>query len=404
MKKLLIGFSLGLLGSFFIPSQAHASVLYENFSPATTVTTYVAGTTTVSGTIKYVTMLLAGAHGFSTNLSYELRERDNDTGTYGSCNSIDALTGTQRGVPEFTSFTPDVTEMRQITFEMSGLGCTKSAGSKASFYPYVNGNVIGGIGQIGATGSATGLQYMVVQSDNVASTSRITNIYEPLSASISTSTTVIFDFEYFNNDVVSDVYEYSGTELTDTTVGTNVLTIEKPILTSGLGEYRKSVLLQSGHQYIWRPYLRTASSTKLYGDFNIFSVVTNPNPFSDGLLDISTTTASTTVQVFLMKYLSLKSLIENKYPVSYLPQMIALLQDNATLEGAVDFPSLTLEFDNYDHSATTSLEVFSTTTIAGSFPPTVLSTARTMISYSVWISFILFVTFDFLALFKPRNA
>jgi len=387
-----------------MPNQANALTMYSNTTTPDDLSThtYASGTTTVSGTIQYVDVSIGQVVSSNPNWSYELQERSNTTGVFGTCNSIDALTAAERNVPLLT-LNSKGTETRIVTFQMAGAGCTKSAGQKASFYLYVNGNIVGGVGRFGGSGTVdeTGAQYLVLRTTDSSTTTRITAINTPYAGQTSTTTNVVFDFNYFNNDTDEEFVEYSGVEMINVTNQSTSFTIEQPIITSGGGTYRRSIPLISSNQYMWRPYLRSSSGNRyVYGDFTIFNVVSNPNPNSEFTLEATTTDMEEFNGQFF-QYFNLISLIQNKYPVSYIPQMIAVFNEELTNGTTTEFPSLELEFD-YNGTATVTLDAFSTTTIVGSLPEELVDQWKTLIAYMLYISFFSFIAFDFARMFRSK--
>jgi len=396
-RKILLSLALVILGLGF-SSPASAYDMYSNTVAPDNAGThvYASGTTTVSGTIEFVDVSIGQFTGSNPSWSYELYERNNVTGVYGSCNSIDSLSASERNVPLLTS-NSNGSETRVVTFQMAGAGCTKAVGQKASFYLYVNSNLVGKLGRFGGTGTIdeTGNQYLVLRTTPNATSSRIVQINEPLSGSISTSTDVLFDFSYFNNDTDPTPVEYAGVELLNTTNQTSVFRIDQPIITSGGGSYRRSIPLIANNQYIWRPYLRTATTSSfIYGDAQIFNVVTNPAPSSLYTQPLATSTATSTEG----KYLNIISLLQNKHPIAYIPQTYALLQEEATLEGDSTFPKLTFDFTDTRLGSTTlgltEVDMFSTTTITHFFNEDQINLFKTLITAVIWVGVVTFLVND----------
>lgn len=236
--------------------------------------------------------------------------------------------------------------------------------------------------------------------------SRVITVLSPTAFQITPSTNVNFKYTYYVNTIANpDIYAVS-VKLSDVTNGTSQTLSGDIATTTGTFTYNKNVVLTSGHRYIWQPYFADSGGfTVIDGIQNSFSVVLDPFAGSGITLlsPISTTTASTSLQFSFFQFINLASLVQNKYPLSYIPQVLQLFYENATLAGASTFPSLTYQFDNYNHTATTTLQVFSTTTIVGSMPSGVLSTMRTIIGYVLYISLFFFVIWDFMSLFKPRQ-
>lgn len=230
---------------------------------------------------------------------------------------------------------------------------------------------------------------------DVATTTRITTIEEPLSGTISTSTNVIFDFQYFYNDIETPDINAVGIELINLTNQNSVFTLNTPILASGSGEYRKSYNLIANNTYSWRPFLKDDAGNYRYGNVMVFNVVSNPNPFSPLESEFATSTATSTTPVI---YLNLVSLIQNKHPIAYIPQTITLLQNQATLNGTSSFPTLQFDFTNSKLGSTTlnltTVDMFSTSTITYFFGTTQINIFKNLITAVVWVGVVLFLIRD----------
>lgn len=398
-RKILLSLALVILGLGFSSDTHAADILYtRTFNPVDTGTaTYASGTTTAAGTIQRIDVSIGQAVGSNSSWTYELRERDNETATYGSCNSIDSLTAAERGVPQLTN-NDYGSETRIVSFEMQGAGCTKTANSKASFYLFVNNNIVGGVGRIAQyTGStdATGNQYMIIYANTTGTTTRIISENTPTRGSISTTTNVVFDFTYFNNSADSDPVSYSGIEWQDLTNGAIGVPTEIPINVTGTGTFRKSITLQSTSSIMWRPYLRNNDSTRyVYGNYGVFSVVSNPAPVSLYTEPFATSTATSTQY----QYLNIVSLIQNKHPIAYIPQSIALLQSEATLTGTSSFPSMSFDFTNTRLGSTTlgltQIDMFSTTTITHFMSEDQIDAFKNLITAIVWVGVVGYLISD----------
>jgi len=222
----------------------------------------------------------------------------------------------------------------------------------------------------------------------------ITSINSPIGGEISTSTLVVFDYDYFY-DSTGIEYNYAGIELKDLTSPTTLLTPETNFDASGYDEYRKAITLITDHQYMWRPYLRSATSSEyIYGDFTIFNVISNPSPYSlyTGTFATSTATSSE------YQYLNLISLLQNKHPIAYIPQTYALLQQEATLTGTSTFPEMTFDFTDTRLGSTTlgltEVEMFSTSTITHFFNTTQIDLFKNLITAVIWVGVVTFLVND----------
>jgi len=227
---------------------------------------------------------------------------------------------------------------------------------------------------------------------NATATSTIViSFNSPTNGSISTSTSVIFDYDYFN-DTGSNPVDYGTIELNDLTNQSTIVVPTATPIASGFNTFRKSVTLLANHQYMVRPVL-VASST-VYGDFHIFNVITNPAPVSLYSQELATSTATSTEYM----YLNVISLLQNKHPIAYIPQTIALLQQEATLNGTSTFPEMTFDFTNTRLGSTTlgltEVDMFSTSTITHFFNTTQINLFKNLITAVIWVGVVTFLVRD----------
>jgi len=104
---------------------------------------------------------------------------------------------------------------------------------------------------------------------------RILSVVSPLNASLIASTTVNFNFTYYNNSTIEPYYTEAGFELRNLTDGSQTSGTPVAISSSGTATYSSNLILTAGKSRIWRPYLYSASSTDfIYGDWNSFDVLT----------------------------------------------------------------------------------------------------------------------------------
>lgn len=237
--------------------------------------------------------------------------------------------------------------------------------------------------------------YFQIQNTQEDNSSRIVENISPSAGSITASSTVPFSFSYFYNDSNS-LYDTVGYELTDITANTQIAGVEQSINASGGNTYTATSTLVANHFYSWRPYMKySVNGSFIYGDLDTFSVLTNTAPVSPLTDPFATSTATTTAPLI---YLNIVSLLQNKYPISYVPQIITLVKSEATLTGTSTFPNLTFDFTNTRLGSTTlnlsTVEMFGTSTITYFFHQTQIDQFKTLIRYVLWVSFILFLVRD----------
>jgi len=116
---------------------------------------------------------------------------------------------------------------------------------------------------------------------------RILSQDTPTPGSVEPDTSVLVEWSFLNTGLDSPLYTKAGVEVVNDTIGLTYSTadIEQDIVSSGTINFSQEiVILDTGDAFRWRPYLRTASSTKfLRGEWYSFSVVEqNPvaSPFT----------------------------------------------------------------------------------------------------------------------------
>ncbi len=157
---------------------------------------------------------------------------------------------------------------------------------------------------------------------------RIVASTAPGNGATTPSTSVTISFDYFYNDTLPDVYDKAGIDLQDSTAFQAINAPEETIISSGGSTYSETLTLVSGHEYLWRPYLRNSvgsSTPVINGNLQSFFVITNPYP-----LDLNTT-GSTTVasssEAATTIYQNLLNTIENNPPFGFI---FRILSDFAT--------------------------------------------------------------------------
>lgn len=130
-----------------------------------------------------------------------------------------------------------------------------------------------------------------------ATSTQIRPGYSPTVGETTGSQTVEFEFDYFINDIQTPPPIYVGFLLENQTTGFtyDVSQAEFQVVSSGASTYISDpdITLPMGDAYRWRPYIKTATSTFIYGYWSPFSVVEQnqaASPFTPIPGGISTTT------------------------------------------------------------------------------------------------------------------
>ena len=229
--------------------------------------------------------------------------------------SCDGLTGECDITADFTS--------RAISLSSSYLSYSVSA------YGW---NVSAPAGGAGFYGSAGRLAYLYVDDTGSAPptdfTTRIISVSSPANGATTAGTSVSFTFDYYYNDTTLPHYDKAGISLQDITGFQDINTPEENIMASGGSTYSETITLTSGHEYLWRPYLRnsaTSTPATLSGDLYTFFVISNPYP-----LDLNTTgstTVGSTTQSAINIYTGLFNAIKGNPPFGFI---FAIISDLAS--------------------------------------------------------------------------
>jgi len=128
-----------------------------------------------------------------------------------------------------------------------------------------------------------------------ASTTQIAPPYLPGVGVVEPDQTVTFAYDYFVNDLQTPPPIYAGFQVENQTQGIsyNTLPGEQLVVASGLSSFSQDLTLPIGDAFRWRPYLRYATSTFIYGYWSPFSVVEQnaaASPFTPVPGGISTST------------------------------------------------------------------------------------------------------------------
>lgn len=247
---------------------------------------------------------------------------------------------------------------------------------------------------------------------------RITQIIYPTNQSITPSTVVNFNYEYFYND---DDTQFTQTciRITDLTAQQELVPTCNDIIATGFTEINQSIGLVSGHEYIWRPTIQGETALNaIIGSSNQFYVVSQPDttdiqsPFPLPTTDDEAAT-STTGNLNRIGNLVFY-IIEQKFPFNWaseIGQYVYVLKDRATTSPAtfdpvvLDLSSLPV-FDDLSVSTTTgtfTYTLFSTTTIAQVSQIEGMQQARTLAGLLLWFLFLTMVMREVMSMFNRGN-
>jgi len=213
---------------------------------------------------------------------------------------------------------------------------------------------------------------------------RITDIYEPLNGTITSSTTVSFKYDYY---IGNEIMDYATIELLDMSSGISMVAPVDTVSANGVSTYDRDVLLTPGHLYQWRPVLNDTVGSQLFGGYNTFEVLTSSassSPYTP--LDPNGNLATSTI---VARLFGNQGYLAQKFPFAYFYDVATILRGLNTHDTETSFPSLTLS--TASTSIPISFTIFSSTTIVRYSGIAFITVFRTMLSAVFWIGFMLLV-------------
>lgn len=215
-----------------------------------------------------------------------------------------------------------------------------------------------------------------------ATSTRITRINSPQNNTTSTSTYVMFNFDYFATG--NDGYTVVGRELRNITTGFQFTTEEKNIIATGYSNYSTSTVLTQGNFHMWRAYIKNTNGNKIFSSWNSFNVVTASASSTSIELqeDLATSTKG------FLQFLNVPELLKTKIPFAYFFQLVS------TMQNLNQFASTTIPIGTFDWKwasgtpaeSTLTIDLFSTSTISTFLTPTLTSILRTLMVVVTYFS------------------
>jgi len=241
--------------------------------------------------------------------------------------------------------------------------------------------------------SSTGLFYAILLSDDSLDTStHFIQPYSPASGTASNASTVTFSADYYFNCVDSfDLYDRVSFDINAYNNSTgNSYAVAAPsfaINQCGGDTVEFQYLVDQGTDYLWRPIMfsSTSTSSPLYGSTYIYFASSTP-PFTP----IGSTNASSTLpgEFSLLQYINIPALLQTRVPFAYM-----FLARNAfsTITGSTTpaiFP--TGSFQVNIAGSTTTINMFSTSTVSYFLTPAVVNPLRGLMVAVIYFSGLLF--------------
>lgn len=252
-------------------------------------------------------------------------------------------------------------------------------------------------GTIGYSPTSLADMYFIFEgpfiANNLDTRSRIVEMVQPLTGSLTGSTTVSFEYDFYFND--SDAYTMADIELRDITSGQEMLTPRQAIVASGLSTYLQTMPLTAGHSYMWRAALSAPDGSKVYSTgWEAFDVLT-PSVFSPQL-DPEGDNATSSVAA---RFFGLQGYLAGKFPFAYIYDIAHVLQAVSTTTASSSVPTLTLT-TGASSSVPIAFAFFSSSTISQFAGATTVSVFRTLMSAALWMLFATMIFFEVKHLLK----
>lgn len=269
--------------------------------------------------------------------------------------------------------------------------------------------------------------------------SQITSVISPTGILPTASTTVDFEFTYYNG---IPLVSFAFAEVRDITNGINYATELKPPNASGGNTYQDSLVLEAGAFHMWRPILDFGtSSPRIYGSWTTFDVLTpsagfTPDPVFWGNTDPWDTNASSTAGLAetTCQGISNPIILASCRVVAFLfipPSFAYQFIENLVLQFYSTFPFNLLalgidtawdiqQFDWLNYNGTTTLfaltfsnatstaqlgdiDLVSSKTIQDAIPSTVASLIRNTLTIGIYVMFVMSITFSARAVFNRKT-
>jgi len=223
--------------------------------------------------------------------------------------------------------------------------------------------------------------------------SRFIDPYTPTNGSYASTTLTTFSANYnFNCERNFGIYDLVGIEIKDLTDTTKTpSTAPKTINACGIGNYTQNISLITTHQYLWRPiiYSSAGTSSPLTGYWYSFLATSTPNftPFTQ--FTGSTVGTSTLVDTTnLLSFLNVPNLLQTKVPFGYFFEAKDAIIQGINSSSTTEIPSGSIDVSFNGGTATSTFDLFSTSTIGYFITPTFQSLFRGLLLAGLYIEFL----------------
>jgi len=219
-------------------------------------------------------------------------------------------------------------------------------------------------------------------------TSVVTQINSPTYDSVSTTTSVVFDYDWYH-PTADTFYASTSIRLIDLTTGTEEI-LPYQDLTNGAGNYYtvKTGLTQ-GHFYVWAPFFQSANIPYgiAYQPNSTFSVIeAASSTYANGGITPNVTIGTSTLPNIanFLSFLNVPNLLQTKVPFGYFFQAKDAIQRGVSSSTASVIPSGTFQIAGIGNG-TTTVDLFSTTTIGYFLDDDMAGLLRLIMLYVLYI-------------------
>jgi len=217
--------------------------------------------------------------------------------------------------------------------------------------------------------------------------------YTPENGVTTASTSVSFSADYYFDCTSSfGLLDRVAFEIVDATTGESGPTRfgSTQIATCGTATLNANRTLTTGHFYLWRPVIFSSSgtTTPIEGQYYSINGVVTPSASSTPFLGATVGTSTLPNTTNLLSFLNVPTLLQTKIPFAYIFQIADGIKVGMSSSTAATIPSGTFTWKGVT-GATTTIDMFSTTTIGYYLSPTLIG---------LWREFelaILYITFGY---------
>jgi len=233
-----------------------------------------------------------------------------------------------------------------------------------------------------------------------ATSSRILQQVLPQNGTTTSSTSVLFQYSWYNNPADGD-FDKVQVEITDATIAYQYMPLQSDILLSGYATTTQTYLgLNAGHLHIWRACMyNTETTEKRCGPFYSFNVISASAPQTlIPVPDVNEGNATSSLSQALSDFINVPNLLATRYPFSLfynVANLLVSLQASSTQ----DVSDVVLDYGSLDIATATKnilpaqFTVFGTSTISHFVPQPVIDAWRLLMASVLWMSFAALVFF-----------